>query len=166
VSSASRKRSQRVGLRDTDARVPQQPHDDAVVMRALRVEKRVILVRAQEVVRALRARGSIHRARGVQPPRTISAYEELRPLEIREEHSEHSDRPSHRRGPREMAVAYLELCLPVREVELEVGGSQVADGSGSKPVGEASERVRVLATRRGSTAPSTQMAIEALEKRC
>ena len=36
----------RLSLRDADAREPQQPHDDAVVVRALRIEQSTVFVSA------------------------------------------------------------------------------------------------------------------------
>ena len=61
-------------------------------------------------------------------------------------------------------MAGLELRLPVGQEQLEVGGGEVADGSGPEPVDEASQRVRVLTPRRGGAATPAKVAVEALEE--
>ncbi len=137
----------RLGLGDADAREPQQPHDDAVVVRALHIEEGTVFVSAQEVVRALGTSRSVDRTHGVPPQGTIAGHEELRLLEISEEDSERSDRPSYRRRARKVAVACMEGRLPVRQKKLEVGWCQVSHCSSPEPVAEAAERVRVLAAR-------------------
>lgn len=63
-----------------------------------------------------------------------------------------------------MTAAGPELRFPVGQEQLEVGGREVANGSAPKPVDEASERVRVLASCRGGTATSAKVAVEALEE--
>ena len=63
-----------------------------------------------------------------------------------------------------MAVADLKLPFPVGQEQLEVGGGEIADGSGPEPVDEASQRVRVLTPRRGGAATPAEVAIEALEE--
>ena len=75
----------RLSLRDANARVAQQPHDDAMVVRAVRVQERAVLVGAEEVVRALRARWRIDRPNGIAPWSAIAADEELGLLEVGEE---------------------------------------------------------------------------------
>src|SRR5207249_261996 len=74
------------------------------------------------------------------------------------------DRPPHGRRPREMSAACLEACLPRRQEQLEVSGSEVTDASLAEPVVEVSQRVGVLPSGRvGATAPA-KVTVEALEE--
>jgi len=104
------------------------------MMRALFVEKCTILKGAQEVVRTLRTGRSVDCAHGIPPRSAIVTHKELCLLEIGEEAPKHTDRPPHRRRPRDMAVAKLKLRFPMGQEELEIGDSEVADRSRPKSV--------------------------------
>ena len=86
----------RLSFSDTNAGVPKQPNDDAMVVRAVRVEQRAVLVWSEEVVRALRARRRVNCPHRIAPCGPIGPDEKFRLLEIREEGTERADRPSYR----------------------------------------------------------------------
>ena len=155
---------QRPCLRHANTRVPQQPHDDAVMVRAVRAEKRTVLVGTQEVVRTLGAWRRLDRAHGIASKGAIDSHEEPGLLEVREEDTQRPDHPSHGRGPREMAVASMESHFPCRQEELEVSRSEIAYATWSEPVAEAPKRIQVLASCRvGATSPA-EMRVEALKE--
>ena len=61
-------------------------------------------------------------------------------------------------------MAGLKVCLPMRQEQLDIGGSKIADRSITNPVIEATKRVRVLQSSRGRATTSAEIAVEALEE--
>ena len=118
----------------------------------------------QEVVRALGAWGRVDPAHGIASNGAVDTHEELCLLEVREEDTQRPDHPSHRRGPREMAVASMEPRFPCRQEELEVSRSEIAYATWSEPVAEDPKRIQVLASCRVGATSSAEVYVEALEE--